>query len=202
MSFCYSSEKQRRIGQFADALAPMYHRAVNVVGDCCFAIFEERPGSPFQASVLDVATKAGVVTACRPTRIPDCHFDPKFEIDEQKDSWHEKGGQRKFIQFVYLKKHFEMDLPNSVLSPTDAQSLVHSSRGFYFLGERGNSERHADVIHQFSPLRKAYVHGDEHSAAVDIATIFFNIWRFPVDSRLFFSTFGGKYTWENAKPLQ
>jgi hypothetical protein len=42
MSFDFVAQKRRRIEQFEQSLAPMHHRTVQLVKDCCFAIIDER----------------------------------------------------------------------------------------------------------------------------------------------------------------
>lgn len=54
------------------------------------------------------------------------------------------------------------------------------------------------------PFRKIYACGDEPSAAEDMAFIFFDVWRFPVDWRFYVSAaaFGGNHRWEQGAPVE
>lgn len=207
MSFDFAAEKQRRIGQFEQALEPMHRRTVQLVKDCCFAIIEER-FDDYSISPALTATKQ--VEKCAAVTVGES-FDDAFGMDSDMpvtidgwsdEGWRENNRTNRFIQFVFLEHHFEMDLPRPMLWPNEARMILRSRSGFHFLGDRGDAAANADTVKTFHPLRKAYVHGDFYSAAEDVAFIFFSLWKFPIDTTLYLSTFGGKYTWENGKPLQ
>ena len=208
----YLFVKKRRISQFASGLSPMHQRTVKLVRDCCFAIIEERYGDEMLLRTLSAAApcQAGVRAS---TAMANCSGQSDslgFEQDglpddRVVDGWSENGWRgdnrsNRFIQFVFLERHFEMDLPRPMLWPEEAKQILRDRSGFHFMRE-SPSGKNRSTIAKFNPLRKAYVHGDVATAAEDVAWIFFDLWRFPVDSQLFLTTFGGKYQWDSGRVL-
>lgn len=216
MSIEYETEKQRRIEQFAAELQPMHYRTVHVVKDCCFAIIEERKVDASSTSALaahtEVEKKAVVTIGDTLDDLLGDYNDSTFNVDGWDDEgWREKENSNRFVQIIFLEHHFEMDLPRTTLWPNEAKNILRNRSNFFFLGSRSHADdqnrdqRSADIhratIQDFNPLRKAYVHGDFHSVADDIAFIFFTLWRFPLDSTLYLTTFGGGNNWDSSKPL-
>ncbi len=207
MSFDFAAEKRRRIEQFERALAPMHHRTVQLVKDCCFAIIEERPEDFRTTPALKANARAEKPSAVSIGKSIGNMFgrgdDEPFDVDGWSDEgWRQDDSSSRFVQFIFLEHHFEMDLPRPMLWPDEAKVILQSRSGFFFLGDRGDTAMHAETVKTFCPLRKAYVHGDDYSAAEDIAFLFFTLWKFPIDSTLYLSTFGGGHTWENGIPLK
>lgn len=211
MSFDFAAEKQRRIEQFEKALAPMHRRTVQIVQDCCFAIFEERNddffATPSLKAVKQIEKPSVVSVGSLPVgSLQDDIFGMSDSMPFDFDGWSDEGWRQdeksnRFIQFVFLEHHFEMDLPRPMLWPNEAKTILQTRTGFFFLGDRGDAAVHAETVKNFHPLRKAYVHGDSYSAAEDIAYLFFTLWKFPIDSTLYLSTFGGEHTWDHGVPL-
>jgi len=215
MNFEYETEKQRRIAQFAAELKPMHYRTVQVVNDCCFAIINERTVDDSSTSALTANTQAEKKAVVTIGDTLDDLFvddnDSSFEMEGwDDDGWREENSDR-FVQIIFLEHHFEMDLPRTTLWPNEAKTILRNRSNFFFLGSRAQTNNHSGTtrstdihratIRDFNPLRKAYVHGDFHSVADDIAYIFFTLWRFPIDSTLYLTTFGGGNNWDNGKPL-
>ncbi len=208
-----ASERQRRIAQFAQALKPMHHRTVKKVKDCCYAIIEERDSTAeFFASLkaskqtsLELSTKPPVLSICG-GGIDRYNLEPSWPdgiaVAEgwSKDGWRADEDSNRFIQFVFLEKHFEMDLPRPMLFAAEAVEILRNRSGFFFMSDKPGAD--ASTVNNYNPLRKAYVHGDVTTAAEDMAWIFFDLWKFPTDERLYLSTFGGDYQWERGKPLE
>lgn len=200
--FDYAAEKQRRLDQFSRAIEPMHHRTVNIVKGSCFLRIEEQYKQWGSRPELEATKVADRVMA---KGISDS-FDENFDHEPKSKDWSDEGWRsndrsKRFIQFIFQEKHFEMDLPRPTLWPTEAKILLERRLGFFFLGERGMADLLAREIRAFHPLRKAYVHGDHHAAAEDVAYIFFELWKFPIDSRLYLSTWGGRNQWDSGTPL-
>lgn len=198
----YAEEKRRRIAQFANALSPMHQRTTNLVQDCCYLLIEEQLEIDTPSKLLKETTKVEVASS----KVVSDNFSDGFTQYLETEGWSDEGWlqsdqSRRFVQFVFLERHFEMDLPRPMLRIHEARTLLERRSGFYFLGDRPGSPANESVIKVFHPLRKAYIHGDNHSAAEDIAYIFFELWRFPIDTRLYLTTFGGSYCWESGSPL-
>lgn len=58
-------------------------------------------------------------------------------------------------------------------------------------------------MEKFNPLRKVYAYGDERSAAEDMAYVWFNVRKFPVDWRFYVTAgaFDEKSNWEKGFPI-
>ncbi len=199
----YLDEKQRRIHQFAKALQPMYRRTTQLVRDCCFLRIEERKQDPATTRALKAVKQRMGVKVVSVSEL----FEPNFAVGEEfeegiNEEWKKDNNSNRFVQFVFLERHFEMDLPWPMLWPNEAMHLLSRRTGYFYLRDRNSDASLADVVKRFDPLRKAYVHGDHNSAAEDIAYIFFDLWRFPIDSRLYLSAFGGNHTWEHDTVLE
>ncbi len=200
--FDYAAEKQRRIQQFAHVFEPMHHRTVNVVMDCCFLRIEERENPWSSKRSLEASRVNEKVLSNAVIDTLEGSFETTPDIEGWSDNgWREDDQSCRYVQCVFLEKHFEIDLPRPTLWPMEAKQLLQRRNGFFFLGERGGAETQASVIERFHPLRKAYVHGDHYSVAEDVAYIFFDLWRFPIDTRLFLSTWGGRNQWDSGRPL-
>ena len=200
--FDYTAEKRRRIQQFVQAFEPMHDRTVNVVKDCCFLRIEEHEDPMSTKLELEASQIVARVLTHGATDSLESNFDSTPDIEGwSDDGWRESEKSRRFVQYIFLEKHFEMDLPRPTLWPMEARQLIQRRTGFFFLGERGDADKQASVIRRFHPLRKAYVHGDHLSVAEDLAYIFFELWKFPVDARLYLSTWGGRNQWDSSRPL-
>ena len=200
--FDYSSEKMRRIQQFASVLQPMHHRTVHLEKDCCFLRIEERHDDQRSSPALEEARTRERVHASSISDSMDTSDESDVDIETwSDDGWRQDDQSKRYIQFVFLERHFEMDLPKPTLWPDEARKLLRERTGFFFLGDRPGAESLSADVKRFQPLRKAYVHGDIHSAAEDIAFTFFELWRFPIDARLYLTTFGRKHSWDSGKPL-
>ncbi len=209
MQFDFAQEKQRRIAQFAQALKPMHRRTVKQVKDCCFLIIDERNTTAdfFQSLTAIKYEPIEVPSVLRLER----ERSEKYTIDSglykdlrategwSTEGWRADEDSDRFIQFVFLEKHFEMDLPRPMLFTAEAAQILRDRSGFYFMSDKPGAD--ASTVKRFNPLRKAYVHGDVTTAAEDIAWILFDLWKFPIDSRFYLTTFGGKHQWDNDKPL-
>lgn len=213
MQLDYSIEKQRRIAQFARSLKPMHRRTVKLVRDCCFAIIEERYDDWMFSQSLSAARSQATSKVAAPALATcggqlDSHGIERAVLADDRlvvegwsaDGWRGDNRSNRFIQFVFLERHFEMDLPRPMLWPEEAKQILRDRSGFQFMRE-SQSGKNRSTIATFQPLRKPYIHGDVTTAAEDVAWIFFELWRFPVDSKLFLTTFGGNYQWESGMPL-
>lgn len=184
------------------ALAPMHRRTVNIVRDCCFLILEERCDEIQESPSL---AEGKSLTLANAGMLADTSESKFISIGDSETwcgvDWKESGKSLRFVQLVFFKNHFEMDLPSPMLARHEARQIVDRRTGFYFLGERPLPSSFDSVIKTFYPLRKAYVHEDNLAAAEDVAYVLFDLWRFPIDTRFFLTTFGGNHRWELGKPL-
>jgi hypothetical protein len=98
-----------------------------------------------------------------------------------------------------------MDMPLQTLYRAEAEKILQSRNGFFYLSDRPQFTLKEEDVDGFEPFRKIYVYGDEESAAKDMAFIFFQVWRFPIDWCFYVTAdaFGNKETnWENSKPIE
>ena len=75
--------------------------------------------------------------------------------------------------------------------------------GFFYVKDRPAFAHPKENVPRFNPVRKAYVYGDERTASEDMAFVWFQIWRFPVDWRFFVTAaaFHESTNWEREWPL-
>ena len=207
--FDYSQELERRIGQFATYLKKMHHRAHDEVGGPCFIIFEERP--PSNGSVEPALTEAVkpalelVVAGFDDARIASVTMTDSPIIELADRGWKEDDSQKRFIQFSIEKDWFCLDMPIQTLYRAEAEQILRCRKGFFYLRDRPQFTLNGEDVEGYDPFRKVYLYGEEESAAEDMAFIFFQVWRFPVDWRFFVTVaaFGDKQTdWEYGKPIE
>jgi hypothetical protein len=207
--FDYPQELQRRIDQFAEYLKKMYHRSHKEVCGSCFMIFsEDSPTSSSDAPALTEAAKPSlelVASGFDDAGIASITLnDDSVFIELPDEGWKEDDSQKRFIQFSFEKNWFCMDMPIQTLYRAEAEKIVRSRHGFFYLRDRPEFTLNEEDVDGYDPFRKVYVYGDEDSAAEDMAFIFFQVWRFPVDWQFYVkaSAFGDKKTdWEWGTPI-
>ncbi len=101
---------------------------------------------------------------------------------------------RRIVQFAFTMSDFYIDLPDTTVTPEEAQVVVQRP-GFLFaltktqktLGER-----------QCDPVQRRYQYDAKRAAAEDVAFVLFDLWRTPVDSwiNVDAATFDGASSWE------
>ena len=208
--FDFPRELQRRIDQFAEYLKRMYHRSHDEVCGSCFIIFQEDSptGSSDEPALAEAAkpslelVAAGFDDAGIASITLD---DDSVFVELPDDGWKADDSQRRFIQFSFEEDWFCMDLPLQTLYRAEAEQIVRSRHGFFYLRDRPEFTLNEEDVEGYDPFRKIYIYGDEDSAAEDMAFIFFQVWRFPVDWRFFVnaSAFGDKETdWEWGTPIE
>ena len=206
----YSEILKRRIDQFSGYLKKMYHRGHNEVGGPCFLIFKERwPNNTNGHDELTAAVKPslelvlhGFEVAAKDSLTMDSFLS--FP-DLPEEGWREDNSQSRFIQFSFEEKWFCMDMPLQTLFLPEAEQILRSLKGFFFLRDRPEFTLFGEDVEGYDPFRKIYLYGDEQTAAEEMAFIFFHVWKFPVDWRFFVkaAAFSGKETnWEWGTPIE
>jgi hypothetical protein len=94
-------------------------------------------------------------------------------------------------------------MPRQTLFRAEAEQILRRRRGFFYLRDRPEFTLHGEDIDGYDPFRKIYIYRDEESAAEDMAFIFFQIWKFPVDWRFYVTAaaFGQQTDWERGTPI-
>lgn len=75
---------------------------------------------------------------------------------------------------------------------------------FFYVQGMPQFELKGEDAEKWDPLRKIYLYGDEASAAEDMTFIFFQLWNFPVSTRLYVTSaaFGrNRLRWERGVPI-
>ena len=174
--FDYGEEFRRRVEQFAMYLKKMYTRSHDEVGGNCFMIFDEDSSdNPSASNALSaVATpELELVEAA----FDDASFssnslnDETITMELPDEGWKEDDSQHRFIQFSFNENWFCMDMPLTALYRIEAEKILESRNGFFYVRDRPQFELNGDDVDQFEPFRKIYVYGDEESAAEDMAFI-------------------------------
>jgi len=209
LMFDYSRELQRRINQFTHYLKKMYHRSHEEVCGPCFMVFnEESPTDNSDAPALTESVKPAleqILAAFDEAGIVGITLNGDSVFLELPDEgWKQDDSQKRFIQFAFARNWFCMDMPLQTLYRTEAEQIVRSRQGFFYLRDRPEFTLTEEDVDGYDPFRKVYIYGDEDSAAEDMAFIFFQVWRFPVDWQYFVkaAAFGDKKSdWEYGTPI-
>lgn len=206
----YTQELRRRSAQFAGYLKKMYHRAHEEVQRSCFIIFQERlsrKDSGYDELKASVSPSLELVMVGR----GDAESDSVTLTDEYPfsdiptEGWKQNNSSPRFIQFSIERTWFCLDMPLQTLYRPEAEQILQCRKGFFFLRDRPQFTLKGEHTEGYDPFRKVYVYGDEESAAEDMAFIFFQIWKFPVDWRFYVKAapFGSKKSnWEQGTPLE
>lgn len=127
-----------------------------------------------------------------------------LSLSAQSDSsWRQDDSQHRFVQFSFNLRYFDIDLPDTTLYQAEAEEILQSRRGFFYVKDRPCFEHPGEDVASFNPLRKVYIYGDEREAAEDMAFVWFHVWKFPVDWRFYITAaaFHAKTNWERGFPL-
>jgi len=197
--FDLTSARQRRIDQFAHYLRLMYHRAHEIVGGSCFIIFSEDVSDedidgPALHAKVPVAALIG----------DDGFLVSDGETPPGDNFWRPDHGKKRFVQFSFERQWFCVDMPRSTLFKPEAERILRERSGFFYLRDLPQFTLYGEDTEGHDPFRKVYLYGDERTAAEDMAFIFFDVWKFPVDARLRVkaSAFGDGPTWEKRTLLE
>ena len=87
---------------------------------------------------------------------------------------------KRFVQFAFSSKGFYMELPDSILTATEAEVILRERPQFFFASTHERSDDPNAFVNQFNPLRREYANGEERLAAEDMAYVFFDVWKLPV----------------------
>jgi hypothetical protein len=207
--FDYRSEFERRIEQFGRHLKLMHDRAHEEAHGPCFIIFDERrpAGSPGDE---DLSEAKKLVLQLVGQAFPDGEIangvpsDQADTFDLPDKGWRPDDSQNRYIQFSFERNWFCLDMPLETLYRAEAEEILRSRQGFFYLRERAQFTLYGEDVDGHDPFRKIYVYGDEDSAAEDMAFIFFQVWKFPIDSRFYVTaaSFNGKCEWERGFPIE
>jgi hypothetical protein len=195
----YVDEKHRRIEQFAAYLRLMGQRRHKVVkGDSCFIIFDD--SFPQEADAPRIKESVAIA-------VPSWRKNSSAGGDVEETQ--PRGGPKetcRFIQFVFMRDCFYLDLPNNTVFPNEAAQIFRQRRGFYYARKRSDlvwvRVNWRNIV-RWNPLQKIYLYRDEESAAEDMAFILFQVWKFPVDWRWYVTAaaFRTGHRFEQGRPL-
>lgn len=208
--FEYREDVERRIVQFAGLLKKMHDRAHEEVCGSCFMIFSENSSDDERGwAHLSAAAKPElelVSTVFGDDAQGSLALDDSLPFVELPDEgWREDDSQKRFIQYSFEEKWFCLDMPLQTLYRPEAEQILRSRRGFFFLRDRPEFTLYEEDVEGYDPFRKIYLYGDETAAAEDMAYIWFDVWKFPPDWRFCVkaAAFGDHITnWERNTPLE
>ncbi len=203
--FDYRGELDRRIAQFASFLQPMHYRTHEIARGSCFMIFDERrPTGPSDAALVEKRK-----IALQAVKSDFDEFDFVAGDDSGSDGWPDEGWRgddslNRFVQFSFERNWFCIDMPIQTLFRPEAEQILRYRKGFFYLADRQQFTLYDEDVEGFDPFRKIYLYGDEVAAAEDMAFVFFQVWKFPVTSRLYVSSaaFGSEHEWERGVPIE
>ena len=157
--FDYRHELERRIAQFAGYLKAMYHRAHEEVHGSCFIIFSELPphGGANDPSLSESVKPALelVVSAFDDAGINSITVtEYEVEFDFPDEGWREDETQDRFIQFSIERDWFCLDLPLQTLFRNEAEQILRSRKGFFYLRDRPEFTLKGEDVDGYDPFRK------------------------------------------------
>ena len=187
----------------------MQHRTRQEVFDDCFIVFQESPNDDSEDFSLteqarQTADQLLVVSGDLESSLMD--QNNATHVDTPTDNWRRDDSDSRFIQFYFGENWFCLDIPRSSLYKSEAEQIIGRLNGFFYVRDRPQFmlEGEEEDIETHNPFRKVYLYGDEPLAASEMAFLFFQIWKFPVDWQFYVTadTFGDTETdWETDEPL-
>ena len=202
----FHEELERRTEQFRHYLSLMVPRRSKLTEGNCFMIFEERfdtddPGSKELSESKQLVHQSSVEVGGWAS---ETVFDDNSVVDLPAEGWKGDESSPRFIQFSFNPRYFDLDIPNTTLFRAEAEIILQRRSGFFYVKENRQFEHPAENVDCFNPIRKVFVHGDERSAAEDMAFVWFFVWKFPVDWRFYVtsSSFHDGVSWEHGIPIE
>ncbi len=183
----YHEILERRLEQFTRYLQLMRRRQQQIREGNSYMIFAEgKAGDAVEGPELAASAVAVGQAALEMT-------GGGLDLDEKNDSacgvpregWRADDSSSRLVQFSFNPKWFDIDLPNTTLYRAEAEEIQRYRLGFFYVTDRPQFEHPAEKAAEFEPLRRIYLYGDERTAAEDMAFIWFQVWKFPVDWRFF-----------------
>lgn len=204
----YQKELQRRIDQFASYLSLMHERSHEIAQGSCFIIFADRKGPSRSSDDELVESKELVLEAISQAfqgmgNTASLSDEAGFTTTPE-EGWREDNSQDRFIQFSFEEKWFCLDMPLQTLFRPEAEKILRDRRGFFYLRDRPKFTLKGEDVDGYDPFRKIYLYGDERAAAEDMAYVWFMVWNYPLEWRLYVKAgaFSGKHQWENDLPIE
>lgn len=204
----YREAKERRGHQFAHYLKLMDARTHDEAQSDCYMVISERQSRTHCSKKLArkrqvslTASGYGLGGHRRRTSSTQSQRAENFPDAESSEG----RTPARFVQWWFMDKDFVVGLPNTTIFEAETRRLLRDRSGF--LREAENPELRVSskrYVEQFDPILKFYMYGDERNAAEDTAFMFFDLWQFPVDSRLFVkaSSFRTNHRWELGTPIE
>lgn len=199
----YEAKFDRRVQQFHEYLKPMYGRSRNLE-EFCFIVFEE-DSTDEERLVHRNAAKASPRTAAVGISVGPGVFAPEEiglldALDAELD---EEYPWRRYVQIGFDEDYFFIDMPVESISGGKAWEIIAARQGFRHAGDNPLTPTTAKDIKDFDPLQKFYLYGEEKEAAVDVASIFFDIWGLTTDTRLYVSSHSRSgRSWERGESFE
>ncbi len=137
----YRAGLQRRIAQFAHYLKLMHDRAHEEAHGSSYIIFEERrpESSPEDEELCEEKQLALslVSQAFADAGLAGAgSLDESLVIDLPDEGWRQDDSQNRFIQFSFERIWFCMDMPVATLYRPEAEQILRSRLGFFYLRDR------------------------------------------------------------------
>ncbi len=201
----YGPEVSRRTEQIAKLIDAMDHRAHQVAKGSCFLIISERPGDDSERRSLRARRSVWRrVTASVGGRVSSEHAWTCGQTNCDRTNENDDYVPR-FVQWCFDFRRFAIDLPNSTLTSSEGKAIIHAKPGFFYEAQSPTPGVSCESdIRRWNSLIKFYLYGDARQAAQEAGWILFQLWKLPVDSRLYIraSSFHKRFRWEWDVPLE
>ena len=203
----YREIRDRRIEQFTRYLQRMRRRQRGLTSSHSFIVFSEN-GTDRNADVPVLDRSRAALSPIAVSLHESLGLDP-FDVlvgdvpNQSSDDGYEPDESNRFVQFSFNPRYFDIDLPDTTLYQAEAAEILACRPGFFYVKDRRQFEHPSENVLEFDPVRRVYVYGDERTAAEDMAFIWFDLWKFPVDWRFFVTAaaFHEHTDWESDWPL-
>ena len=137
----YRTELDWRIQQFRHYLELMQQRRRGTGSEDCFIIFDDRedPNGPAadQLHESDALVCEGVLEGVLwDGGAGSASLDETIVVDLPDEGWRGDDSKLRFIQFRFNEESFDLDIPNTTLSRTEAEIILRRRSGFFHAVDR------------------------------------------------------------------
>ncbi|MCE9582758.1 MAG: hypothetical protein K8T20_09715, partial [Planctomycetes bacterium] len=197
-------ERRRRVLQLENYLALMSRRVRQEGKGESYAVIDEEPevGAENGMRLAGRVRAAASVDDVAEQR-DDQRNDPDPYFVREPDPWTVRERSLRFMQFGFCEKWFFMEMTISTLAASEAARLLDERTGFRYAGTGQPWGYRTTLVRRHDPFGKVYLYGDEGVAAEDAAWVWFNLWKFPLDSALLVraASFDGRFRFEHGHRL-
>jgi hypothetical protein len=182
--FDYAAERERRARRFERHLERVIQfRRMERTTDCALVFSTNNPAIRDEAASRRLTRQRSRSVASASPASAAFQDEPAVE----------GRSMERFVQFAFMKQTFYLDLPRTTLQAAEADSLLLRRHGYFRVRDRRwwfqTFAEWSEVVRQWNPVEKEYLNKDARSAADELAFLFYDLWRIPFETRLYWQAF-------------